>query len=261
MGWCKTGPANGGTKDRCEFEAAVYLNVDDFCGSMLDMYTQPDVRVKSKKTGKIRYTGYSCVNVKGVNAISLTESNYKTWSTGVCNKYKKVCYHDGKRTGDICNAVKKHFAKNPLYRGNAFVFSFQKQYESANTLYKKQEYKKALNILLDIEKNGAEGCDLFNDIAICYMNLGQNDSCIKYCKKILATSETQEYAKACYNAGRAYENKKDYASAIRNYTKAQEHYEKYGVAGADESVDYEQIYRNAIVRVNQAQIVIRSKTR
>ena len=260
MNWWKTPPANPGTKYRCAFEAAVYLNVDDFCGAMLDMNTCPDVRYKSKKTGKTGYTGYSCVNTDKVKFVTLTQQNYQSWSKDVCDKYKKVCYHNGKRTGDICGPLKKYF-KNPLYARTTSSVSLQKQYDSAIKLYKDKKYNDALKILLDIQSKGATGGDLLNDIAICYMNLEQYDKCIKYCQMVLKSGNTQEYAKACYNAGRAYEYRQDYASAARNYAKAQEYYDKYGVANADASVDYEKIYENALARVQQLQIVKENNTR
>jgi tetratricopeptide (TPR) repeat protein len=238
MTWCNSGPANGGTKDRCEFEALVYLNVDGFCEDMLEMYTSPKARA-------------SCINIEGVNAITLTKENFETFSKNAKNKYKKVIYRSGIGPGDICPKLKKYF-KNPLVQKAGTKPSLQKQYEEALVLYRNGDYKKALSKLLAVEANGAFGCDLLNDIAVTFLKLNQYDDCIKYCQKILKTADKKEYAKACYNAGCAYEKKGMYDKAIANYTQALNYYKTYGVSKEDKSVDYQKIYENAISRVMKA---------
>ena len=238
--WCKSGPANGGTKDRCEFEAMVYLNVDGFCEDMLEMYTKP---------GSV---GCSCINVDGVVAVSLTKQNYKTFSNNARDKYKKVIYPKNKRicTGDIIKKLSKYF-KNPLVKTQSSEPSLQKQYDEAIVIYQKGEYQKALDKLLNIEAKGGSGAYLMNDIAISYYALKQYDNCIKYCQKVLKTGEKQEYAKTCYNAGRAYEAKGMYDKAILNYTKAKEYFQTHGVDREDPNVDYVNVYENAIKRATE----------
>lgn len=239
MIWWKHMSANTGTKDRCEFEANVYLNVDNFCESMLDMYTCPSKRA-------------SCVNVSSVNQLSLTRKNYKTWCSDSQKRYLGVVYHEtGKRTGDLCQSCMKHF-NNPLYAiSDGKKVSLQKQYDAAIALYNKKEYKKALENLLSIEKQGATGSDLYNDIAITALNLKKYDLCIQYCQKVLKTTERKEYAKACYNAGMAYEFKGNYDRAIVNYSMAIEYYKKYGIQSSSSAVNYEDVYKAALARVQK----------
>ena len=240
MTWCQTGPANGGTKDRCEFEALVYLNHNGFCQAMLDMYTKP-----------LKKTGCSCINVEGVVAKTLTKENYKKYSDDAKAKYLSVVYKGGVRTGDICDKVKKYF-KNSIEKTDSPKISFQKEYDEATVLYRNADFQAAIEKFLALRTKGATGCDLLNDIAITYFNLKQYDDCIDYCKKVLQTTEKQQYAKACFNAGRAYEAKGMYDRAIMNYTKASEYYSTYGISDEDESVDYKKIYEAAIQRATTA---------
>ena len=239
MTWWEKTAANAGTKDRCEFEACVYLNVDNFCESMLDMYTCPSKRA-------------SCVNVAGVKQKTLTGKNNKTWCLDAQKRYLGVVYHEtGKRTGDICQSCMKYF-NNPLYAvADAEKVSLQKQYDAAIALYNKKEYKKALEKLLVVEKQGGTGSDLYNDIAITALNLKKYDLCVQYCQKVLKTTEHKKYAKACYNAGMAYEFKGNYDRAILNYSSAIDYYKKYGIQGSVSAVNYESVYSAALERVQR----------
>ena len=242
MTWCQTGPANGGTKDRCEFEALVYLNVNGFCEAMMEMYACP------RKT-----SGSSCINVSGVVAQTLTSKNYKTFSDDAKKKYTSVVYNNGIGPATICTKLKSYFKKNPLTLSTTNKGkSLQAQYEAAIVLYKQGDFKGALAKFLELEAKGALGCDLLNDIAITYQKLGQYNKCISYCQKILKTSEKKEYAKACYNAGIAYEKQGNYDKAITNYTMALKYYNDYGITSEDKSVDYKKIYNNAITRATEA---------
>ena len=249
MSWFKAVSSNGGTDDRCEFETAIYLNEDNICDAMMDMYTSPGARA-------------SAINAKGVKGKVLTKKNCKKWVSDAKEKYLKVIYHNGgKRTGDVCQSCAKYFI-NPL-RGMSGVAknSLQKQYNDAIELYNKKEYKRAFDRFISIEKQGADGgCDLLNDIAITAFNLNKNDVCISYCQKILKTTERQEYAKACYNAGRAYEQKGNYERAALNYRQAVTYFDKYGVSRSSVGVNYRKIYQDALIRVEKLKY-LRNKTR
>ena len=212
MFWCSTGAANGGTRDRCECEALVYLNSENFCNNLLVLYTKP-----------LKKTGCSCINTTGVTQKTLTKRNYKTYSREALAKYKGVVYSGGVCTGDVCAKANWVYI-NPLSASAATVNEFQNGYDEAIKVYKSHDYEKALKLFLALEKQGASGADLWNDIAIVYYKLKQYDKCIEYCKKILKTTEYGERAKACYNAGLAYEAKGDYDKAIKNYDKALDYY-------------------------------------
>ena len=240
MMWSKTGAANGGTCDRCEFEALVYLNANNFCDHIMELYTKP-----------LKTTGYSCVNVKGVAQQTLTRTNYTTYSNNALSKYRGVVYSGGVCTRDVCTRTGWLFA-NPLPIDTTQENELQKSYDDAIKVYKQKNYEKALELFLELESQGASGADLWNNIAITYYNLKQYDNCITYCKKVLETTEYGEYAKACYNAGLAYEALKNYDRAILNYEKALTYYQEYGVSAPDPKVDYEQIYQKAKERVEAA---------
>lgn len=239
--WYMSGAANAGTKARCKFESLVYLNVNDFCGEMLNMSTCPKGRG-------------SCINAEGGNIkiIRLNKNNYKEYSKDAEGKYQKVIYAKSVGPADIFPKINSKYFKNPLVCADATSVSLQKQYNDAIALYNKGEYQKALDKFLDIEKQGAYSCDLLNDIAVTYYGLKQYDKCIEYCRKILKTTEKDEYAKACFNAGRAYEQKGMYDKAIANYTQALNHYKNYGVSKEDKNVDYEAVYASALKRANDA---------
>jgi hypothetical protein len=256
MTWWKNGPANKGTKDRCEFEVCVYLNPNNFCENMLDMYTCPSKRA-------------SCINAESVIQKNLTKSNYEDWVKKAMKSYLEVNYgKSGKKTGDICSAVAtKGYFKNPLKvlpkvkDDNTDNKNYEKLYADAKTLYNKKEYSLALKKFLEIEKHGSKGADLLNDIAVTYLSLGKYQECISYCQNVLKTGEKQEYAKACYNAGQAYEKQNNYTRAIANYTKASEYYKSYGIAGAKSDVDYEKIYASALKNVQAKQnMVLKNST-
>ena len=240
MTWWKNKAANTGTKDRCEFEACVYLNIDNFCESMMNMCTNPTKRS-------------SCVNAKSVVQKVLTKTNYKDWATNAKDSYLKVTYgKQGIKTGDICSAVSGYFV-NPLsgikksndsnIKDNG---ALEKQYKEAKGLYNMRDYKKALEKFLELEKQGKNSADLLNDIAVTYLNLNNYTECVSYCQKVLKTGEKKEYAKACYNAGQAYEKQNNFDKAILNYTKAKEHYENNGISDANPKMDYKKIYESAL---------------
>ena len=108
-------------------------------------------------------------------------------------------------------------------------------------------------MFLGLEKRGASGADLYNDIAISYYNLHQYNQCIVYCRKALQTAETGEFAKACFNAGLAYEAQHNYSKAITNYDAALKYYNKYGISNQSSTVDYKKVYQNAKARASAAQ--------
>lgn len=240
MFWCNTGAANAGTRDRCEFEALIYLNANDFCAKIINLCTKP-----------LKKTGYSCINTNDVTQKTLNIHDYITYSNNAMTKYQCVVYSGGVCTRDVCVNAGWNFL-NPLPVNVVFINELQSGYNEALAVYKQGDYQTALDMFLDLEARNASGADLWNDIAITYYNLHQYDNCIKYCKKVLKSGEHGEYAKACYNAGLAYEAKGNYDRAIKNYEAALKHYEQYGVSGQAKNVDYEQIYKKAKDRATAA---------
>ena len=156
-------------------------------------------------------TGFSCIYTPEVVGQTLTKSNYKDFSKNALGYYGANFYgKNHTRTGDLCNQVQKYFK---------------------NTLNEKQ--------------NGR----FYNIVAETCLNSKYYDKCILFCQKTLKTTDKTEYAMACFYAGRAYEARKNYQSALRNYNQAVIYADKYGVAGVDEVSAQKHIYADAARRV------------
>lgn len=54
-------------------------------------------------------------------------------------------------------------------------------------------------------------------MAITYYNQGKYKECIKECQLVVSTGETQLYAPANFNAGKAYEQLGERDKALKNY--------------------------------------------
>ena len=234
------------------FEALVFLNRDNFCGSMMTM----QAKAYQTKTGQ--WAGASCINAEKVEneycSKKITTENATDISNACKNIYHKQLYNNGAVSPEkAMKNLQKYFIKGtvPVVAGNDA--QLMTDYMNAIALYNQRKYKQALEAFLDIQKRGGEGADLLNDIALTHYKLEEYSKCITICQKILKTPQYDEYAKACYNAGLAYEAQENYVKAEQNYEKALEYYNKYGIADADDNVDYKGIYKQAIKRVADAQ--------
>ena len=240
--WWQTTARNAGTPDRCLFEALVFLNQDGFCNAMLDMPTCPSARA-------------SCINTRTTTkyqSIIITTTNCTATSNACKTAYLSIVYRGNVVTPKQATAGLGRYFVIPLTSSTTpETGKLQKDYEIAIQLYNQNKYEQALKAFLDLQKRGADGADLLNDIAITYMNLKQYDKCISVCRDVLTTGQHTEYAKACYNAGKAYDAKRDYSNALKNYQKALEYYDTYGITNEDPSVQYRLIYQNAIKNANQ----------
>lgn len=246
--WWANAPHNSGTDDRCLFEALVFLNRDNFCNAMINM----QARAFKTKSGK--WTGGSCVNSTAATAYCgtvLTTKNCTSISNTCKKAYLGVLYSNGVSPAVAMSGLDKYFKIKITSTIDAGTAQLRSDYNKAIKLYKQEKYQQALNIFLDIQKRGGDGPDLLNDIAISYFKLGEYDKCIQICKKILHSGVHAEYAKACYNAGRAYEAQGNYTRALQNYENALKYYNDpdYSIAGEDPNVNYEHIYTTAINRV------------
>ena len=256
--WWNTTSHNKGHKTRCMFEALVFLNKDNFCSSMLNM------QAKVYKTKKGKWAGASCINATAVErnycGKTLTASNCTTISNQCKAIYLGQLYNKGGISpAKAMKNLTTYFVTGttPMAIGNDT--KLMTDYLAAITMYNQGQYKQALNAFLSIQKRGGDGPDLLNDIALTYYKLKEYDKCISICKQVLESGHHDEYAKTCYNAGLAYEAKGDYTNALKNYTAATDYFDKYGVADADDDVDYPTVYTNAMQRV-QKQIQTTPKT-
>lgn len=238
--WWNEVSHNSGTKTRCLFESLVFLNLDDFCDAMMNMQTKPSARASCiQAAGAIKYCG-----------TQITSKNCKTISNACKSAYLHTLYR-----GTVVSPARamkgldKYFTVKKTSSIDILSATLQADYNKAIKLYEQGKYRQALNAFLDLQKRGAEGPDLLNDIAITCFNLQEYDKCIEACQDILQTGVKSEYAKACYNAGKAYEAKGNYDKALKNYQKALEYYNKYGVDDTAPNINYLQLYQNAINRV------------
>lgn len=239
MNWYKNVAHNTGTISRCIFESLVYLNANNFCNSMLNM------QVSSK--------GYSCINITSVKPQRLTRENYLAYSNACKSKYLKFMYDKTHRIVISATlADLQDLLGGDLLMPTVNLNTFTKDYDAATKLYQQGKYSQALRKFLALEKSGVDGCDLMNDIAISYFKLDDYKNCIKYSRKILTYGQRDEYAKAVFNAGLAYEKMGKYDNAVKNFTKALEYFKQYGIADMDSSTNYAKIYANAIKRAKMA---------
>lgn len=236
MFWDGGAASNGGTRDRCLFEALVYMNVDGFCESMLNMRVCPGSRA-------------SCICLK------LERKRYSTLKsfTELSNKYKKkylgVVYKNGLLVQTTMNGLDGLLNGHLVFSVNEESDKLQKDYDAAIRVYNSGDYGTALTKFLDLQTRGADGCDILNDIAITYYKLKNYNKCIEYCQKVLRIGDHMEYAKAVYNAGLAYEKLGNKEQALKNFEKAEEYLSRYGIADQDASIDYLSVYQNAQARV------------
>ncbi|MBR0212023.1 MAG: tetratricopeptide repeat protein [Alphaproteobacteria bacterium] len=244
MFWDRNVASNSGLKDRCEFEANVFLNVDDFCEQMENFSTCPGRRS-------------SCLGTKHVQRATLNKWNYKEWCEKTAAAYSNVVYTSvpGVTVGEICNDknVKKLFTYVLEKKDNEQVKEVRNEYAKANKYLAKGNYEDALEQFLNMEQQGVYGTDLLNDIAATYAQLHQYDKSLEYFKKILETGETQAYSNACYKAGSVCEMAGKYKDAIAKYQQAIKYYKNYGVAGDNGRVKYDNLYQKAIIRAQSRQ--------
>ena len=235
MFWDAEANSNAGTRDRCLFESLVYINYNNFCASMLNMRVCPSSRA-------------SCINLKLPRREYKRLSDFNAYSDHCKNKYLSVVYKNGFSVQTTVRGL------DGLLNGQLDIVSndaydkLQSEYDKAILIYESGDYKLALAKFLAIQVKGARGASILNDIAITYFNLKEYKDCIKYCQQVLKTGDKQEYAKAVYTAGRAYESLGDYAKALNNYTKAKQYLDAYGIADPAD-INYSKIYTSARNRV------------
>ncbi|MBQ7633527.1 MAG: tetratricopeptide repeat protein [Alphaproteobacteria bacterium] len=139
---------------------------------------------------------------------------------------KYVC-KGGQSIIELANTIKDEKTKADFLRyytgENTATFENTRAeitYDAALKEYNAGNYEKALEGFQKLRAGGYDGADLRNDIAITHYNLGHYKECIEECRAVLQTGEKQEYAKATYNAGKAYEAMGEYENAYKNYERS-----------------------------------------
>lgn len=233
----RTWTQSNGLRNRSGFESLVYLNADGFCDQIGDYPLCP------RKHASAIYTEST--------PTELTRRNYKSISNNYKKQYLSTVYSNGRTTPNkICQRIScVNFNTVSVQTTES---TFQKRYDNATILCKKGQFERALDEFLKLEADGALGCDLLNDIAYTYEKLKNYDKTIEYSRKVLKTSEYGEYAKACYNAGKAYEKNGNTERALVNYTQALKYYKQYGISSPDPNTNYEEKYQECIDRVKNS---------
>lgn len=110
-------------------------------------------------------------------------------------------------------------------------------YAEALGSYKEKHYEEAVKGFKKFIKEGGEGAEIHNDLAISYYHLGDYDKCIKESKIALSSGEEKQHPPAYFNMGLAYETMHDYVKAIDCYKHA------------SNLRPSEKVYKNALNRV------------
>lgn len=233
-------PTLPGQKSRFMHEALVFMNTDDYCHDLFSLCVDCHLGTS------INACPSEYNNIKGGK---LTHDRAQIIKDKICNYTVK----GGKQIKYLCNQINDD---------NIMVFCITTQhskqiderndiYRNAMIAYNNQDYKTAKKLFIQVMEKHGEGPDLWNDMAITYYNLGDYENCIEMCRRVLHSDKNTEYAKACFNAGKAYEALGNYTKAMQNYKAALNYYNKYGIAGKDASIDYADIYRTSINRVKK----------
>lgn len=229
-----------GLKSRFMHEALVFLNTDDYCYDLFSLCVDCHLGTS------INACPDEYNNVKDGK---LTNANAQIIKDKICNYTVK----NGKQIKYLCRQIND---ANIM----AFCITTKKSkqiderdviYQKAMAAYNKQDYKTAKKFFIQVMDKHGEGPDLWNDMAITYYNLGDYENCIEMCRRVLQSGKNNEYAKACFNAGKAYEAIGNYTKSLQNYEAALKYYNQYGVAGKSANIDYAGTYRASINRVKK----------
>lgn len=235
-------PSLPGQKSRFMHEALVFMNEDNYCYDLFSL----------------------CVDCHLGTSINACPSQYRNVCNGNLTHKKakiikeKICNNTirkGKQIKYLCGQINDNtiMAFCVATNNSKNLDERDALYQKAMNAYNKQDYKTAKKYFLQVMAKHGEGPDLWNDVAITYYNLGEYNNCIAICRdKILKDNDaTTEYAKACFNAGKAYESQGNYQKALDNYQAALRHYKKYGIADKDPDINYEATYQSAINRMTK----------
>ena len=228
-------------KQRAMLEALVYLNENNFCASL------PDMRICLDKNATAIYTPTTDVAINKNNAKNISDKTKKQYLSKVYNTRNQT-------VASLLNQISSKYIKNSLTAESTSLEdeelkNFQRRFEQARQTYRDSNLDKALKEMLQLQKDGALGTALLSDISLIYFEKKEYDSAIKIGQQILQTTEYEEYPKACYNAGKAYEAQQNYTRALLNYQKALEYLNKYYDQSNKFYDGYKKSYEEAITRI------------
>lgn len=212
---------NDGILKRHTHEALLYLNHDNYADKMGMFLVKEGINSKGNKYYVTSVTQLSVDQCKimqtSIDNGSLTGAS----QTAQCI-YNYVC-KGGKTVDQIAkeNGIDIYCSDRTLnFAAVETRHTADSMYNAALAAYNNKDYSKARDGFQAMIDAGYNGADIHNDLAITYYHLKEYDKCIAECQEILNTGETEQYAPANYNAGRAYEAKGNLSRAKQNYERA-----------------------------------------
>ncbi len=206
-------------------EALLYLNYNNYADKICYLQVKEGINSKGHTFHVSSITQLNPEECKKMR--DCLSKGDLSMADSICRKITQYMPKGGRSIQEIINnEVKNEHMRQCLleYGSNTFdliEFKTKNDYEIAMERYNNKDYKGSIEILKDMINQGFDGADIHNDIAIAQYHLGNYDECIAECRKVLATGESELYAAANYNAGKAYEQKGDKERALINYKIAQ----------------------------------------
>ena len=209
-----------GIKKRHTHEALLYLNVNNYKDKI------PYFQVKTSINSRNQEYYVTSVTQLNPNDCDKLVADLAAGSTNeariLADKISNYYCKGGKSLMEINNehllAEYMPFEDKTL---NLQEYDKHKQagemYKKALASYQEGNYEEALSGFQKMIAQGFNGADIHNDMAVTYYRMGRYKDCIAECKEVLKTGEKEEYAKANYNAGLAYEEMRQYPNAHKNF--------------------------------------------
>ena len=200
-----------GLKSRRVHEILLLLNIDNYCQDMFGV--QIDGHVSTAVSNANNYFDKLCGDFSKSNLV----------------KAKKVICNGVVANGvSVCQCV----ARSEKYRDAVFAYCAnvdkymyanldrQKIYDAALKAYKGKDYESALRGFTRVIEMSGVSPDLFNDLAITYIHIGDYEKSIEMSMRALEICSGDYESAAYFNLGLAYENIGDINNALKNYISA-----------------------------------------
>lgn len=213
-----------GIAKRHTHEALMYLNINRYAEKIPDFMIKEGI---NSKGAKYHVSSVTQLNPQVCRRLEESLATGKTdYAAEVANMIYNYRCKNGQTLSEIC---RRHGIEDicvgqdrEVHYEDALRLTESKDlYAKALEAYNKGDYTQALDGFRTMLKKGYNGADIHNDMAITYFNLKDYDNCIAECQSVLATGETEQYAAANFNAGKAYEKLGNRAKALENYKLAQ----------------------------------------
>ena len=200
-----------GLKSRRVHEILLLLNIDNYCQDMFG------VQIDGKRGTSVSNANNYFDKLRG----DFSKSNLVKAKNVICN-------------GVVANGVSvcQCVARSEKYRDAVFAYCAdvdkymyanldrQKIYDAALKAYKGKDYESALRGFTRVIEMSGVSPDLFNDLAITYIHIGDYEKSIEMSMRALEICSGDYESAAYFNLGLAYENIGDINNALKNYMSA-----------------------------------------